>query len=116
MKTSFPIYLRRHKKRGHDETIVHIDWDGVDEKDLKRLASFYVLHRVESELKDWDTALPESVEYRAADFLHNEPLITRELEIPEKWKEPPKSKAGKELEKALAMLTPEEIAQLFSEA
>lgn len=114
MKTSFPVFLRRNNKRCHEELVIHIEWDGTSPEDIKQMAAFYVLRRVERELRDFPTQLPESVEFRAADYLHNEPLVMRELEVPAKWKEPPKSKAQKELESALSKLTVEDIRALLN--
>lgn len=116
MKTSFPVFLRRGGKRSHEEVVICIDWADVDLEDMKKMAAFYILRRAEHELKDYDTALPESVEFRAADYLHNEPLVTVHREIPAKWKEPPKSKSAKEFEKAVAGLSPDEIRALFNGA
>lgn len=115
MKTSIKIFLRRHQKRGHEDLLVHIGWDGLSQEDVQKLASFYVLHRIEAELKGWDEKLPESVEYRAADFLYNEPLVNLDVEVPAKWKEPPKSKAQKEFDKAIAELSADELRQLLGE-
>ena len=114
MKTSFPVFLRRDGKRSHEELVIYINWDGLTLDDVKKMAAFYVLRRVERELKDYPTQLPESVEFRAADYLHNESLVTRELEVPAKWKEPPKSKAAREVEKALSKLTVEDIRALLN--
>lgn len=113
MRNSFRIYLRREGKRGHEEVVVHIDWQDVNELDLKRLAALYVLRRVEHELKGWETSLPESVEYRAADFMNNEPLLECRREVPAKWKEPPKSKARREFEALVGDLSPEDIRILL---
>lgn len=115
MKTSHRIYLRRDTKRGHEDVTVLIDWTNVSDRDIKLMASHYVLHRAERDLKGYDNALPESIEYRAADFVHNEPLVQLP-EAPESWKSgtdkvEKKSKA-KVLKDALALLSPAELAEL----
>lgn len=114
MQTSQRVYLRRDGKRGHEEIMIHVDWDRLTDADIRQLAAFYVLHRVEKELKGFDNCLPEAITYHASDFLHNEPMVQKELVIPESWREPPKSKARKELEKLMDGLTPEEIAALLA--
>lgn len=115
MKSSFHIFLRRDGKRGHDELLVHIEWGQLSSDDVQKLAAFYVLHRVQDQLKGWDEKLPESVEYLASDFLHNEPLVQREFDIPPSWKAPPESKALKEAKKAFLALSPDDIRKLLEE-
>jgi hypothetical protein len=116
MHTSHKIFLRRNGKRSHEELTIRIDWDSVSPEDMRRFAEYYVLHRAEHDLKDFDRELPEAVTYRAADFIHNEPLVNVNLTIPDKWKEPPKSKARKELEKLFAGLSTDEIQTLLKGA
>ena len=115
MKTSHQMFLRRHNKRGHEDIRVHIDWDGVSEADIKLMAAHYVINRAAHDLKDYDKNLPESVEYRAADFVHSEPLVNKDYTVPDSWKASRKSKARKELEELLEGLSPEEIKILLDQ-
>lgn len=99
--------------------MVVIDWDGISAEDIKLMASHYVLNRASHDLKGYDHALPESVEYRAADFVHNEPLVTLP-EAPESWRsgvdEPERAnRKAKAFIDAMARLTPEERATLVAE-
>lgn len=113
MRTSHKIFLRRNGKRTHEELVVYIDWASVSADDMRKFAEFYVLHRAEKDLKDFENQLPEAVTYRAADFIHNEPLVNVELVAPAKWKEPPKSKTRKEIDKLFEGLSREEILILL---
>lgn len=115
MKSSFNIFLRRNGKRGHEELLVHIEWGQLTSDDMQKLAAFYVLNRVKDELKGWEEKLPESVEFLASDFLHNEPLLQREFDIPPSWKAPPESKALKEAKKAFLRLSADDIRKLLGD-
>ena len=114
MRTSQKIFLRRLDQRGHDETIVHIDWEGVSEHDIRLMASYYVLHRVEDELKCWDRKLPESVEYQAAAFIHNEPLLSKPFDIPFNKKQQ-HTTAYNKFKELLQGLSKEEVAILLKD-
>ena len=113
MKTSQKMFLRRHGKRGHEELLVHVEWDGVTDQDIKLMACHYILTRVRGEMQGEQHVLPEAVTVYAADYIHNEPLVQAELKIPAKWKEPPKSKARKEIDKLFEGLSREEILTLL---
>jgi len=115
MRTSHPMFLRRHGKRGHEKVLVHVDWDGVSEADIRQLAAYYVLNRAAHDLKGFDEKLPDSVEYRAGDFIHNEPLTQQDWVIPDSQRGIRKSKARKELEELLKGLGPEEVKLLLSQ-
>lgn len=116
MKSSHQMFLRRNSKRGHESVLVLIDWSGVSDKDLRMLAAHYVVNRAAHDLKDYEERLPESVEYRAADFVHTEPLVQKDYVIPKSWTAPAKkSKARKELEELLEGLSPEERRILLSQ-
>jgi hypothetical protein len=113
MKTSETMFLRREGKRGHEPVRVIIDWSDVSDEDMKLMASFYVMNRAAGDLKLWDHVLPESVEYRAADFVHNEPLVMMPP-APDEWKSSGPSKAVNTFKEALKGLTPEEIRKLLT--
>lgn len=108
------MYLRREGKRGHEEVLLFIDWEDVSEEDIKLMASHYVVNRAAFDMKGYDHILPESVEYRAADFVHTEPLVKLELAIPDAWKGKD-SKAREKFLEAVEELTPEEIMLLLRE-
>lgn len=114
MKTSHKMFLRRDGKRGHEDVLVVVDWSDISEKEIKLMASHYIVHRAAHDLKGYDHALPESVEYRAADFVHNEPLVTMP-EAPEEWKSTGPSKALKDFKTALKGLSAEEIRTLLKD-
>lgn len=114
MKTSHRIFLRRDGKRGHEPVLVVLDWDNVSQLEMDLMASFYILHRAAQDLKGFDHTLPESIEYRAMDFVHNEPLITMP-EAPAPWKTDKPSKAVKDFKEALKGLTPEEVRALLAD-
>lgn len=86
MKTSLLMYVRRHGKREHEKVLCLMDWQGLDEEDIKTLASFYVFNRAKELLRMDEHTLPESVEFLAADFLHKEAESTNEYVIPPAWK------------------------------
>lgn len=115
MKTSLNAFFRRTGKRTHEKLMVHINWDSMSQEDIRTLAAFYVLHRVEEDLKGWEEKLPESIEFRAADYIHRQPMSEREFNIPEAWKAPPESKALKEARKVFAGLSAETIRKLLKE-
>lgn len=114
MKTSLQMFIRRHGKVGHEDIRVHVDWEGANDEDIKLMAAYYILNRAAHDLKGYDRGLPESVTYRAADFVHSEPLVQKEYVVPKSWKAPYKSRARKELEELLRGLSPEERATLLS--
>jgi len=114
MKTSQKMFLRRCGKRGHEEVLVIIDWSNMSDSDLKSLAVHYVLNRAAHDLKDYDHALPQSVEYLVVDFIHNEPLVNLPP-VPENWRTNEPSKAVKSFKEALKGLTPEEVRALLAE-
>lgn len=113
MKTPLKMFVRRDKCRGHEEVLVHIDWENVSEEEIKLMACHYVLNRAAHNLKDFPNKLPDTVEYRAADFVHTEPLVQRDYTVPDSWRNPPHTKAYKKFHELIKDLTPEEIAILL---
>ena len=109
------LLVKRDRAAGHEETELFINWDNVHPDDIKLRASYYIQHRVEDELKGNETKLPESVTVLAMQYIHREVREVKPLNIPKSWKEPPKSKARKELEALMGMLSKEEIAVLVGE-
>lgn len=113
MKTSHPMFIRRVDKRGHEKVLVHVDWSGISQEDIRQLAAYYVINRAAHDLKCSEEKLPDAVEYRAGDFIHTEPLVQRDWSIPESQRGITKSKARKELEELLLVLSPEEVKVLM---
>lgn len=108
------LLVKRDRAVGHEETELFINWDNVHPDDIKLIASYYIQHRVEDELKGNETKLPESVTVLAMQYIHREVREVKPLNIPKSWKEPPKSKARKELESLFEQLTPAERAALLT--
>lgn len=105
--------VKRFKAAGHEETNVIINWGATSQEDIKLLATYYIQHRVERQLQENETKIPEQVTVFAGDFLHREVREVKPLNIPKAWKEAPKSKARKELEALYAQLSPEDRAVLL---
>ena len=122
MRTSSKCLVRRDGKSGHDETVVHVEWDGLTDEDIKVLASFYIINCVEQQLKTNTTRLPEQVVVNGRDYLHREVIVEKKVKVPDSWKsgedKPARGKAVKErqptLLELLKALTPEERKTLLS--
>lgn len=115
MKTTSRMYVKRVEQRGHEDVLVHVDWEGTSEEDIKLMAHYYVLHRAKNWLEQEEKVLPESMSFRAADYVHNEPLVNKELHIPVEGKtsKPKHSKSYNQLHDFLSGLSKEELATLL---
>lgn len=114
MKTSLRMFVRREGKRGHEEVIAIVDWEGVSQHDMEIMAAHYVTNALAYQLKQEEYSLAESYEVFARDYLHIEVPVPKELKIPAKWKEPPRSKEFSKVRNILDGLSPEEIKILLS--
>lgn len=120
MRTSEKVLVKRNKAAGHEETVVHVNWAGLTDDDIKLIAAFHVRSRFMEQLRRYERQLPESVEVYAKDFLHLEPVQDKKYAIPDSWKsgtdkpEPVrKAKKKPSLEDMLAGLSKEELITLL---
>ena len=109
------IIVKRHKASGHEETNLVIDYHTTSEEDIKFLASLYVQHRVEEELKRYEYKLPEQITVRAGDYIHQETFVAKPINLPKHTNDKvvKESKAAKQLREAMEGLSKEEVAALF---
>ena len=113
VRTSGTILVKRNSAKGHEEIVVHTEWDGCTEDDIKLMASLYVQNCVEWQLRLNETKLPEQVVVKASDYLHKPKYEKKELNIPAAWKAPPESKAAKAFKDAVKGLSIEDIRLLL---
>lgn len=115
MITSQDIFVKRYKAATHERLVVHVEWDGLSDADIKVLAERYIVHRLEHELKGSEERLPTAMTVYGLDFLNNDTFVAKPINLPKREVKVKKSKAEKELDKAFAELSPEELAILIGE-
>lgn len=117
MRTEHKVLVKRDKAKGHEESLVIVNWEGMNSEDVRRLAELYVVHAVERYLKSNDHALAESYEVRASDYKDRTPYDFKPINLPKQEARVGKpSKASRELLEALKGLSQAEIQTLFGEA
>lgn len=119
MITSGRVLIKRDKSRGHEETVVHVEWGLCSDEDIKLLASFYVQDCVARQLRQNETKLPEAVTVNANEYLHREVITERPVNVPESWRSgtdrtPKKQKKSPDIMELLAGLSKEEVRALLS--
>lgn len=108
--------VKRYKASGHEEVNVVINFEGLPLEDVRLLAEFYVQHRVECELKGYESKLPDSIVVFAADYIHQEVFVAKPINLPPKIKGEKKSKEREQFEAATKGLTKAELAELFGDS
>lgn len=116
VKTSMRLLVRREGKRGHEETTIIVDWAGCSNEDVSQMAAYYVMHRMEHDLKGSEHCLASSYEVSAKDFTRiPEPEVPKRA-VPDKWKEAPHTAAYDKFTQLMDSLSPEEVAILLADA
>lgn len=108
--------VKRYKASGHEEVNIVVNFDTLPLEDVRLLAELYVVHRLEGELKHYDTKLPDSIMVFAADYIHQEVFVAKPINLPPKVKGEVKSKERKQFEAATKGLTKAELAELFGDS
>lgn len=116
VKTSMRLLVRREGKRGHEETTIIVDWAGCSNEDVSQMAAYYVMHRMEHDLKGSEHCLASSYEVFAKDYARLPEPPVSQREVPKQWKEAPHTDAFNKFTQLMETLTPEEVAILLRES
>lgn len=110
MKTEHRFLTRREGKKGHHETKLFINWEGVTEKQLRTLAAWAIIHEMQARYyKDPDHKPPEQDEVDASLIAQEKPMLAMKYAPPP----PPAMKLSKEFENLLKQLSQEELRMLL---
>ena len=120
------VLLQKHAKAAHHEVEVVIDWEGINEEDLKFLAGQCLMHNLRAKVRAgfYQGALPEVIEIVARWEVHHPDPESGNLLLnaPKAWKcgedkvkvKVEKLTAAEEFEAQLSKLSDEDRAALFA--
>lgn len=109
MKHTFNVLTRRDCAAGHENTELTIDWTGITEQELYKLAQNALVHDFQARMVKEKRALPEKYTIVAKQQVHEPPAALLKY-----CPKPAKPKIDKTLAAAFAGLTREELEILLS--